>query len=576
MGTVYRALDPTIGRTVAIKAIRLTEFADPAERERVRDRLLQEARAAGLLSHPNIITIYDVLEEESSAYIVMEYVEGPSLGDMLKSERLPDGTQLLRYFGQIADALDYAHRKGVIHRDIKSANILISSEHDHAGLAKISDFGISKFISQDTTHSGTMIGTPNYMSPEQIQGLVVDGRSDQFSFAVVVYEMLTGIKPFRAESLATLFYQVCKQDPAPPQELNSSLPPGTGEVIARALAKEPEGRYATCAEFAAALSVALNSSAVWHPALKGEWETRSMATGAAAGFATDPIPVVLPSRDDRTMEQQPLLSVPASSNFSERSAPPELPALPRRTRLDPDPDNESDVTHSETLRKKVLPIVGAIAAIGILAFVVARAFHSEPSAPVVERSAPARSPSHAPSSAASTESATENRAERERPKTSVKRAAPQTASNGLTPSTPLAAAVSSDLAISTQPPGAHLVIDNRSDSGCQTPCNLQLPPGRHTLTAELKGFDTARRIFTLPEEKQLTVIMSPSMGVLLVTTEPAGSTVSVDGKQYGVTPLNIRLPIGNHQLVVTNGSGRHEESVLIESDQFITRSFRCL
>src|SRR5438309_10262097 len=225
MGMVYRALDPTIGRTVAIKAIRLTDFADPAERQRVRDRLLQEARSAGLLSHPNIITIYDVLEEEGSAFIVMEYVQGPSLADMLRDGQLPERSQTLRYLGQIADALDYAHRKGVIHRDIKSANILISSEHDHPGLAKISDFGISKFISQDTTHSGTMIGTPNYMAPEQIQGLAVDGRSDQFSFAVVVYEMLTGIKPFRAESLATLFYQVCKQDPVLPHDLNPSLSP---------------------------------------------------------------------------------------------------------------------------------------------------------------------------------------------------------------------------------------------------------------------------------------------------------------------------------------------------------------
>src|SRR5438270_2956629 len=288
MGTVYRALDPTIGRTVAIKAIRLTDFADPGERERVRARLLQEARSAGLLSHPNIITIYDVLEEEARAFIVMEYVEGPSLGDMSRTGRLPDGTQLLRYFGQIADALDYAHRKGVIHRDIKSANILISSEHDHAGLAKISDFGISKFISQDTTHSGTMIGTPNYMAPEQIEGLPLDGRSDQFSFAVVVYEMLTGTKPFRAENLATLFYQVCKQEPPPPHELNPSLPAQVADVIARGLAKDPKGRFASCVEFISALSTALNLSGGWQPAPNAEAETRTMATvAAAAGTVPD-------------------------------------------------------------------------------------------------------------------------------------------------------------------------------------------------------------------------------------------------------------------------------------------------
>lgn len=138
----------------------------------------------------------------------------------------------------------------------------------------------------------------------------------------------------------------------------------------------------------------------------------------------------------------------------------------------------------------------------------------------------------------------------------------------------MAAAVSSEVTIATQPPGARLVIDSRSESACQTPCNTFLPPGRHTLTAELKGFDTARRIFTIPEEKQLTVAMSQSMGVLVVTTEPAGSTVTVDGKQYGVTPLNVRLPVGTHELAISNGAGRHDETVQIDSDAFTTRSFR--
>jgi hypothetical protein len=119
-----------------------------------------------------------------------------------------------------------------------------------------------------------------------------------------------------------------------------------------------------------------------------------------------------------------------------------------------------------------------------------------------------------------------------------------------------------------------VIVDGHSESACQAPCTTLLPPGRHTLTAELKGFDTARRIFTVPDEKQLTVILSQSMGILLVTTEPAGSTVIVDGKQYGVTPLNLRLPIGTHQLAIVNGAGRHEESVFIENDQFTTRSFR--
>src|SRR3954451_1107464 len=329
MGTVYRALDPTIGRTVAIKAIRLADFVDPAERERVRNRLLQEARSAGLLSHPNIITIYDVIEEEGSAFIVMEYVHGPSLGDMLRAGQLPERRELLRYFGQIADGLDHAHRKGVIHRDIKSANILISSEHDHAGLAKISDFGISKFISQDTTHSGTMIGTPSYMAPEQIQGLPLDGRSDQFSFAVVVYEMLTGTKPFRAENLATLFYQVCKQEPPPPHELNPSLPAQVADVIARGLAKDPKGRFVSCADFISALSTVLSSSGGWEPAPLAEAGTRTMATVAAAGNAGDRAEFARPPIEERDFDEA-IAMEPVPPILPERSPQAEIPALPRR------------------------------------------------------------------------------------------------------------------------------------------------------------------------------------------------------------------------------------------------------
>ncbi|MFL6417454.1 MAG: serine/threonine-protein kinase [Bryobacteraceae bacterium] len=572
MGTVYRALDPTIGRTVAIKAIRLTDFADPAERERVRDRLLQEARAAGLLSHPNIITIYDVLEEESSAFIVMEFVEGPSLGDMLRGGQLPDSNRLLRYFGQIADALDYAHRKGVIHRDIKSANILISSEHDHSGLAKISDFGISKFISQDTTHSGTMIGTPSYMAPEQIQGLPADGRSDQFSFAVVVYEMLTGTKPFRGESLATLFYQVCKQEAPPPHELNPSLPAPVDEVIARGLAKDSAGRFPSCSDFVSALSKALNSSNMWHAATEGERETQTMVTLAAVAGASD-APVFGPPLEEEHERQPPDLSQSVPAIIVERPPETDLPPLPRRTRRqdgtdDAEDDRESSPWHMQ--RRVLLVFVGsAIAA--VLVFLIARVFTREPSAPVVTKS----TGQNAPPSLRPSESVRGRGMQPGSRATSNRSAAPANP-GGSSAGGSMAPAVTStsEVTIVTQPPGANVVVDNRAEGACHSPCTSLLPPGRHTLTADLKGFDTARRIFTVPEEKQLSVTMSPSRGVLLVLTEPAGSMVTVDGKQYGVTPLNLRLPIGTHQLVVTNGAGRHEENVEIENDQITTRSFR--
>src|SRR6201996_1979995 len=209
MGVVYKALDPAIGRTVAIKTIRLSELTDPEERRRVHERLLREAQSAGVLSHPNIVTIYDVLEQEDFAYVFMEYVNGASLEKMIQTAALPESAALLHYLRQVADALDYAHRKGVVHRDIKPANILISeSVPGVERLAKIADFGVAKFVSHEMTDSGTMIGTPNYMSPEQIQGTTVDGKSDQFSLAVLVYELLCGEKPFAGDSLPALFYAI--------------------------------------------------------------------------------------------------------------------------------------------------------------------------------------------------------------------------------------------------------------------------------------------------------------------------------------------------------------------------------
>ncbi|MGH9584031.1 MAG: serine/threonine-protein kinase, partial [Bryobacteraceae bacterium] len=264
MGVVYKAQDPAIGRTVAIKTIRLGELPDPEERVRVRERLLREAQSAGILSHPNIVTIYDVLQETDFAYVVMEYVTGMSLEAMLRGQALPERTALLHFLRQVSDALDYAHHKGIVHRDIKPANIILAEPAPgFEPRAKVTDFGVAKFVSHEITHSGTMIGTPYYLSPEQIQGLTVDGRSDQFSLAVMVYELLSGEKPFEAENLPGLFYKICRQEPRPIEEVNSTLSESPGKVLSRALAKEPGERFASCGDFMGALAVALGDSPDW-------------------------------------------------------------------------------------------------------------------------------------------------------------------------------------------------------------------------------------------------------------------------------------------------------------------------
>src|SRR5579872_7236733 len=261
MGVVYQALDPTIGRTIAIKSIRLQDLTDIAERERLRERLVREAQSAGILSHPGIVTIYDIAEENGMAYIFMEFVNGPPLEKMLMREQTPDKETILSIFRQTAAALDYAHKKGIVHRDIKPANIMIHED----GTAKVTDFGVAKIVSQQMTVAGTMMGTPSYMSPEQVQGAAISGRADQFSLAVIAYEVLTGEKPFVAEYMPTLLYKIVREDPIAPQRLNPTLGPQVEVVMRTALAKDPVERFESCVDFVNALGAACNANPRWTP-----------------------------------------------------------------------------------------------------------------------------------------------------------------------------------------------------------------------------------------------------------------------------------------------------------------------
>src|SRR6476660_4020853 len=223
MGVVYRALDPRIGRTIAIKSIRLSEISDASELQRLRDRLEREARSAGALSHRNIVTIYALLEQDGLVHLFMEYVNGPSLQKMLNDISLPDKLALLDFLRQIGAGLDYAHKKGIVHRDVKPSNLM--SHLDSANeerIAKITDFGVAKFASQQMTRAGTMMGTPNYMAPEQIEGKPVSGQTDQFALAVVAYELLVGEKPFVADYLPTLFLRIVREDPIPAHRVNTT------------------------------------------------------------------------------------------------------------------------------------------------------------------------------------------------------------------------------------------------------------------------------------------------------------------------------------------------------------------
>jgi eukaryotic-like serine/threonine-protein kinase len=245
MGVVYKAMDPVIGRTVAVKTIRLSAEGTGLSRPELLARFQTEARAAGLLTHPNIVVVFDAGEEDGLYYITMELVEGKSLQALLDSGQAFPLPRTLRIMEQTCSALQFAHERNVVHRDIKPANLMLTADDT----VKVTDFGTAKILQfgtvQQTAH---VMGTPSYMSPEQVKGRAVDGRSDIFSLGVMLYEMVTGEKPFPGQNITTVIYKIVNEEPVPPRQIDPSIHPGISAVVMRALEKDPHQRYQSCRE----------------------------------------------------------------------------------------------------------------------------------------------------------------------------------------------------------------------------------------------------------------------------------------------------------------------------------------
>ncbi len=237
MGVVYKAVDPLIERTVALKTVKLdlstTALAD------FEERFYREARSAGRLNHPNIVTIYDVGKTDSAAYMAMEFMEGRLLKDVLDAHTALSFDQIVDIAAQIADGLAYAHEHEIVHRDIKPANIMLV----RGDLVKIMDFGIAQMPSGARTHAGAVLGSPKYMAPEQVLGNTLDGRSDVFALGVILYEMLTGESPFDGDNINTIMYRIVNETPIPAQSLSPRIPEVFDRIIGKALAKQPDQRY---------------------------------------------------------------------------------------------------------------------------------------------------------------------------------------------------------------------------------------------------------------------------------------------------------------------------------------------
>ena len=253
MGIVYLAKDPLIGRLVALKTIRAAAHSDDDESTEFQQRFVREAQAAGILSHPSIVTVHDIGQDPESgvSFIAMEYVEGSNLKEVLSQGKALTFEHIADIVAQVADALDYAHSKGIVHRDVKPANIILLGETR----TKITDFGIAKIASSvaNLTTTGQFLGTPNYMAPEQVKGGAVDGRTDLFSLGIVLYECLTRRKPFGGDSLTTISYKIVHEPFPPLREVDPAIPDGFEAIVRKCLAKDPSQRYQRGAEAASDL-----------------------------------------------------------------------------------------------------------------------------------------------------------------------------------------------------------------------------------------------------------------------------------------------------------------------------------
>ena len=256
MGIVYLGKDPKISRVVAIKTMALAQEFEADELDEVKERFFREAETAGRLNHPHIVTIYDAGEEHDLAYIAMEFLKGHDLARYCKPDNLLEIPRVISIMQRAAEGLDFAHRQNVVHRDIKPANIMYEPESD---TIKITDFGIARITDSSKTKTGMVLGTPSYMSPEQLAGKKVDGRSDLFSLGVMLYQMLTGSLPFKADSMASLMFKITNEDAADVRSLRSEIPEGLAAIINRALTKDADQRYQTGAEFAEDLKAFLQA-----------------------------------------------------------------------------------------------------------------------------------------------------------------------------------------------------------------------------------------------------------------------------------------------------------------------------
>ena len=305
MGVVYRAVDPMLERTVAVKTINMG--VDPGEMEHYEKRFTIEARAAGGLNHPNIVTIHDIGRSGDLAYMAMEFLEGRELKDLIVANEIT-ADRALEIGAQVADGLAYAHEHDVVHRDIKPANIMILRD----GRVKITDFGIARMRTADVrTQTGVVLGSPRYLSPEQVLGKRTDARADTFSLGVIIYEMIAGQTPFNGIDVNSLMFQIVNFNPPPPTSVNASLPAVLDLIMAKALAKSADDRYANISELASDLRTCRQQGHVLTGTVPPRAPATTMTSETTADLFMDPLPASRANDADDSTATQPGDTLPA-------------------------------------------------------------------------------------------------------------------------------------------------------------------------------------------------------------------------------------------------------------------------
>ncbi|MFZ0959765.1 MAG: PEGA domain-containing protein [Terriglobia bacterium] len=553
MGVVYQGFDPIIGRTVAIKTM-LPEGLSPQEFQEYKARFQREAQAAGILAHPNIITVYDFGEDNGILYLAMEFLEGKSLEKIVQEQTVLPIETILPIYDQVCSALDHAHRNKVVHRDVKPANIMILQN----GLVKVTDFGIAKMMAMGMTQAGQILGTPNYMSPEQVKGRQIDGRSDIFSLGVILYELVTGEKPFGGQNITTVIYKIINENPIPPRELDASIHAGLSFVISKALAKNVDERYQTCRELAEDLRNYKNLSG----AATGQGTVILKAAPAAAtnDEAVPPLADQTPEPSDTPAPSGPSAvdEMPIASSLNIQMVP---PAAPRRQSI-----------------PQIAWVLGAllvVAIMGSISYMLVLRPRSRPATPAtpampspIAKAAPVQNQQPvvtppAQNSAPVAETIT----------------TPTKATPAVVPKTDKgtrAAAKVGQLMVSANVNGARISVDGRSDPSWLTPYTIaDLSAGTHNVVISMDGYDNFQQSVAIEGGKtsNVTGSLSSPRAEFGVITKPPGLEVFIDGKSHGPSPVSATLAPGKHSYTVKQpGGAPYESTVTLKGGDLITRT----